>query len=380
MPWIHLHVGNHGKVNACCVANINFGNINDQSLEEIWNGEAVQTIREEFAKGEIDKRCHHCIQREAAGAKSIRQETFEKFPNLNVLENEIAAPIYFDIRFSNVCNFRCRTCYHGASSKWYQDAKQLGTQVAEKAIIKNVQDFDAFIEKCGPALLQAQEIYFAGGEPLVTEEHYLLLDWLIKNKATQARLRYNTNFSKLKFRDHDVLKYWAQFPHVEILASIDASHELGEYIRKEMSWNTIVENREKIRSLDHITFKLSPTVSVMNVAHLPDLYKEALDLKMINPGELYINLLEFPAYFNIQILPKDVKKQIQKKYEAFFCWLEKEKHPTHLIKSFQDILNYMNQEYMNSTSNQESLWKKYKSQTKVLDDLRGEEMPKLISF
>ncbi len=380
MPWIHLHVGNHGKVNACCVANINYGNINDQSLEEIWNGEAVQTIREEFAKGEIDKRCHHCIQREAAGAKSIRQETFEKFPNLNVLEDEIKAPIYFDIRFSNVCNFRCRTCYHGASSKWYQDAKQLGTQVTEKAIIKNINDFDTFIQKCGPALLQAQELYFAGGEPLVTEEHYLLLDWLIKNKSTKARLRYNTNFSKLLFKDHDILKYWAQFPQVEILASIDASHELGEYIRKEMSWNTIVENREKIRSLDHITFKLSPTVSVMNVAHLPDLYKEALDLKMINPVELYINLLEFPAYFNIQILPKDVKKQIQKKYEAFFCWLEKEKHPTHLIKSFQDILKYMNQENANSTTNQKQLWKKYKSQTKVLDDLRGEEMPKLISF
>ena len=375
MPWIHLHVGNHGKVNACCVANINYGNINDQSLEEIWNGEAIQAIREKFAKGEIDKRCHHCIQREAAGAKSIRQETFENFPNLNILEKDIKAPIYFDIRFSNVCNFRCRTCYHGASSKWYQDAKQLGTQVAEKAIIKNVNDFEAFIQKCGPALLQAEELYFAGGEPLVTEEHYLLLDWLIKNKATNARLRYNTNFSKLKFKDHNVLEYWARFPKIEILASIDASHELGEYIRKEMSWNTILENREKIRSLDHISFKLSPTVSVMNVAHLPKLYQEALDLKMIQPGDLYLNLLEFPAYFNIQILPKAEKKAIQKKYQKFIDWLQVEKHPVHLIKSFQDILNYMNQENANSTTNQNQLWEKYKSQTKVLDNLRGESMP-----
>ena len=375
MPWIHLHVGNHGKVNACCVANINYGNINDQSLEEIWNGEAIQAIREKFAKGEIDKRCHHCIQREAAGAKSIRQETFENFPNLNILEKDIKAPIYFDIRFSNVCNFRCRTCYHGASSKWYQDAKQLGTQVAEKAIIKNVNDFEAFIQKCGPALLQAEELYFAGGEPLVTEEHYLLLDWLIKNKATNARLRYNTNFSKLKFKDHNVLEYWARFPKIEILASIDASHELGEYIRKEMSWNTILENREKIRSLDHISFKLSPTVSVMNVAHLPKLYQEALDLKMIQPGDLYLNLLEFPAYFNIQIFPKAEKEAIWKKYQEFITCLQTENHPDHLIKSFKDILNYMNQENANSTTNQNQLWEKYKSQTKVLDNLRGESMP-----
>ena len=102
MPWIHLHVGNHGKVNACCVANINYGNINDQSLEEIWNGEAIQAIREKFAKGEIDKRCHHCIQREAAGAKSIRQETFDNFPNLNVLEKDIKAPIYFAVSYTHL--------------------------------------------------------------------------------------------------------------------------------------------------------------------------------------------------------------------------------------------------------------------------------------
>ena len=142
-----------------------------------------------------------------------------------------------------------------------------------------------------------------------------------------------------------------------------------------MSWNTILENREKIRSLDHISFKLSPTVSVMNVAHLPKLYQEALDLKMIQPGDLYLNLLEFPAYFNIQILPKAEKKAIQKKYQKFIDWLQVEKHPVHLIKSFKDILNYMNQENANSTTNQNQLWEKYKSQTKVLDNLRGEFMP-----
>ena len=46
-----------------------------------------------------------------------------------------------------------------------------------------------FLKKCGGALLQAEEIYFAGGEPLAIEEHFLLLEWLVKNGATQVRLR-----------------------------------------------------------------------------------------------------------------------------------------------------------------------------------------------
>ena len=268
MPWIHLHIGNQGQVNACCVANISYGNINDQSLEEIWNGTPIQSIREKFAKGEIDKRCHHCIQREAAGAKSIRQETFEKFPNIAINKTDTQQPIYFDIRFSNVCNFRCRTCWHGASSKWFQDAKKLGTNIGEKAIIKNIQDFDAFIQKTGKALLRAEEFYFAGGEPLVTEEHYLLLKWLIKNKATKARLRYNTNFSKLKFKDYHVIDLWSHFEHVELMASLDATNALGEYIRKELDWNLFLDNREKIRPYRNLQFKISPTISVLNVCLL----------------------------------------------------------------------------------------------------------------
>ena len=79
--------------------------------------------------------------------------------------------------------------------------------------------------------MESKEIYIAGGEPLVTEEHYLLLEWLIKNNATNVKLRYNTNFTKLRFKDYEVLPLWSHFKHIEILASIDAVDELGSYIR-----------------------------------------------------------------------------------------------------------------------------------------------------
>jgi len=62
MPWIHFHVGNNGIAKACCVANIPFGNINEQSMEEIWNGMPIQHLREKFASGEKDKRCAQCYK------------------------------------------------------------------------------------------------------------------------------------------------------------------------------------------------------------------------------------------------------------------------------------------------------------------------------
>ena len=371
MPWIHFHVGNDGMAKACCVANIPYGNINDKNLEEIWSGEPIQKLREKFSKGEKDNRCAACYKLEAAGGKSIRQETFEKFPKVDIQNYNNKLPIYFDIRFSNVCNFRCRTCWHGASSKWFSDAKILGNNIGEKAIIQNINDFNLFLEKTGKALLQAEEIYFAGGEPLVTEEHYLLLNWLIEHGATKMRLRYNTNFSKLEFKNYEVLKLWEKFSEVEILASIDGVGALGEYIRKEMDWGIIQENRKRIESLPHIKFKIAPTVSVFNIRHLPKLYQECLDLKMIQPDDFYINILERPNHYNIKILPLEYKKIIQDEYFSFF----KNQQVSFNVKAMlQECLDYMNAEHLSKG------WKKFQIETQFLDDLRHENLSELLSF
>ena len=366
MPWIHFHIGNAGTAQACCVANIPYGNINEQSLEEIWNGPEINQLRAKFIKGETDNRCANCHRLEAAGAKSIRQETFEKFAHIKVDEVEVQLPIYFDIRFSNVCNFRCRTCWHGASSRWFNDAKVLGTNIGEQAILTNIKDVKSFIENSAEALLGAEEFYFAGGEPLVTEGHYLLLEWLIENKATQARLRYNTNFSKLDFQDYDLLKLWSHFTQVELLASIDASGMLGEYIRKEMNWKTLVENRERIKALPHVAFKIAPTVSVFNVLELPDLYQECLASGMIEAGDIYINILERPNYYNIQILPEAEKSNVQLRYQQFYNWLAEKQAPTQVASNFKEIISYMME------SDRSNLWPRFQQQTAQLDELRGE--------
>ncbi len=364
MPFIHYHVSNNGLVKACCVANITYGNTSNETLEEIWNGENITQLRNKFSKNETDPRCFVCHKIEASGGKSIRLETFDKFDYRDI-EDEPKLPIYFDIRFSNVCNFRCRTCWHGASSKWFNDAKMLNTNIGEKAIIKNIEDLDKFISSSHDALLGAEEFYFAGGEPLVTEEHYKLLEWLIENNSTKARLRYNTNFSKLVFKNYDLLDLWSHFEEVELLASIDASNALGEYIRKDMDWNVILKNRELIKSHPFIKFKIAPTVSILNVFQIPELYEECLQLQMIGENDLYINILERPSYYNIQILPKEIKLRVVEKYLMHMDGNKSQQ----INRAFQSILDYMMEE------DRSDLYKLFLDKNSMLDDLRGEQYP-----
>lgn len=363
MPFIHYHVSSNGIAKACCVANIPFGNVNTESLDEIWNGKAINELRTKFSKNESDNRCFVCHKIEDSGGESIRLETFEKF-DYRSIDEKPKLPIYFDIRFSNVCNFRCRTCWHGASSKWFNDAKLLNTNLGEKAIIKNITDLDSFITLSTEALLGAEEFYFAGGEPLVTEEHYKLLEWLIKHKATKSRLRYNTNFSKLAYKDYDLIELWSHFEEVELLASIDASNALGEYIRKEMEWQEILKNRELIKSYPFIKFKIAPTISILNVFQIPELYEECLQLKMIEAEDLYINILERPAYYNIQILPTEIKLNIVSKYLKHMS----PDKPEQINRAFQSILDYMMEE------DRSDLYPLFLEKNIQLDILRGESI------
>lgn len=365
MPFIHFHVGNNGNVKACCVANIPYGNCNKQSFSEIWQGEAIQNLRDKFLRGKSDPRCSVCLKLEEAGGKSIRQETHERFSWEN--ESEVnPLPTYFDIRFSNACNFACRSCWHGASSAWFPEAKQLKRSLGNKALLQNIDDFKAFISETGDAILQAEEIYFAGGEPLMSEEHYALLKYLIENKHTKLRLRYNTNFSVLEFKGHTIIDYWKQFEHVEILASVDAHKSLGEYIRKGFNWDQFVKNRDAIRDLDHIKFKLAPTISVLSIDNLPDLYQTCVNLNIIKKEDFYINILERPYYFNTKAIPELIKKKIALKFENFYQWADKNNVPKSVLKQFQECIAYMLNEDLNKH------WKKFIEEIELFDKMRHE--------
>jgi len=365
MPFIHYHVGNSGYVKACCVANITYGNCNTQHFNEIWQGDAVNQLRDKFKKGESDPRCAVCLNLEKTGGKSIRQETLERF--IYEFDNEeVKHPVYFDIRFSNACNFACRTCWHGASSAWFPEADKLNRNVGEKALIQNISDFEHFISETGESLLQAEEIYFAGGEPLLSEEHYLLLNYLIAHKHTKLRLRYNTNFSILEFKGYQILDYWKHFEHIEILASIDAHKDLGAYIRKGFNWETFVKNREAIRELSHIKFKIAPTVSILSIANLPDLYKACLELKIIEKDAFYINMLERPQFYNTKAIPKEIKEQIAESFNQFYKWADRNEIPQSIFKQFEECISYMRAEDLNKH------WKKFIEETKLFDKIRGE--------
>jgi len=65
LPWIHLHVAQNGKVSPCCNNNRFLGNVQENSIEEIWKGKKFEDYLElikhpKWGRGVAMNPCKDC--------------------------------------------------------------------------------------------------------------------------------------------------------------------------------------------------------------------------------------------------------------------------------------------------------------------------------
>lgn len=378
MPWVHFHVAQNGNVIPCCQAPPHkvhrFGNINDQSISEIWNGEVIQAFRQKMLHGEKDVRCKQCYLKEEQGLKSLRQLTNQKYNEPSQTTKKVSPPKYFDIRFSNACNLKCRICGPWASSQWHKDAIELGMRKKDaKALTISIKNEKIFFTEIEPLLKNAQEFYFAGGEPLMMEQHYKVLDALLAANNTSCRLVYNTNFSQLSFKNWNVIDYWKQFSNIHVSASLDAEEERGELLRKNLSWNKVLENRKQLlKEANHIHFQVNPTICAFNVEHIPDFHRNWVNQNLIAIEDFIPNILINPKEYQVHVLPIEQQITIKEKYLNHLKWIN-EQSPKNkenlelMLKQFHSIIEQL------GIYSDVDLFKKLNQTTNHLDSLRNEK-------
>jgi organic radical activating enzyme len=283
---------------------------------------------------------------------------------------------YWDIRFSNLCNLSCRSCGHIFSSSWYKDqAKLAGPDWKKTHKVLNYAgrfETDAW-DQLVDHIEHVEQIYFAGGEPLLMEEHYKILDELVRQKKFNVRLIYNTNFTHTNLKDKSVFEYWKLFDSVSVGASLDASGARGEYIRKGTSWTVVEQNRRKmIEICPAVDFYISPTLSIMNALHLPDFHKDWVAKGLIRAQDLNVNILQDPAHYRIDIAPAEYKGILLARYREHIEWLRGQDPLQRATVGFESAITYMTA--TDNTHLLDTFWRK----THELDGIRNERMLDII--
>ena len=381
-PWIHLHAYPTGQAYACCMTDMKYpvGNCRTNTLEQIWNDAPMRDIRQRMLSDRPVDACTRCYEQEASGFFSGRQSANKHHGHLidRVKNTQDTGHLdefrmsYWDIRFSNLCNLSCRSCGHIFSSSWYQDQAQLagGDWKDQNKVLNYAGRTETDMwEQLVPHLDYVEQIYFAGGEPLMMAEHYNILDELERRGRFDVRLIYNTNFTHVQLKDRTVFDYWKKFDSVAVGASLDAMGPRAEYIRKGSNWNTVERNRMQMLEIcPDVDFYISPTLSIMNALHLPKFHREWVKKGYIKPQDLNVNILQDPAHLRIDIASTKYKRVIQADYEDHLDWLRPQDPLQRATVGFESAINFM------TATDNSDLLTKFWSKTKELDDLRRENI------
>ena len=371
LPWIHIYANPDGTVLPCCVGDYrqSMGNVQGSDINKVFNNDNFKEMRKNMLAGKRCGQCSACYRDEDAGNSSFRKhsnEQFEKHIDDAVKNTNADGTLdsfqlrYLDIRWSNICNFKCRSCGPLYSSSWATEHKQ-----------KNVYTFagginnDDLYEQFLPHFDTIEEFYFAGGEPLLTDKHYDILEYLIEHNRTDVKLRYNTNMSVLKYKSKNVLELWKKFSNVYIGASLDSWGPRAEYIRHGTEWKTIENNLKKIKDeAPHIHLQTNTVVSILNIKTLTQfidymLTNNLVDVKNYNPH--FYNIMN-PDFLSLSLLTDEERKEVIDTIQEYSIT-----HKGNIEYSLKAVINGLK-----TIKNDPSLKQLFKKEISYYDILRNE--------
>lgn len=320
-PWTHTYLSPQTERRMCCASREpaqNFEQYIDTAsgtgryipvtLEAHWNGEHMRSVRRRMMAGETLPECDVCnskllntsVYRDYFG-HLFAHKLEEVYATTDASGATTMQPVSWDYRFSNLCNFKCRTCGDMLSSSWETEEKtqdmvdwnnpknnwmvpSIRQQISQFQDTQIEQEFHDAVEQH-----RVEEVYWVGGEPLMYEQHWRYMQRIVElGDGSRVYARYNTNLSRINFRGCDL--YSDILDHVrdwQICASIDGTGAIGEYIRTGLDYQQFCRNFEA------------------GLQHQRNRRQMRLDFTLTLPGMFEVGAIQQLAQqYNVELLSK----------------------------------------------------------------------------
>lgn len=279
VPWQQMVIDATGIVTPCCYwsgygnDNPPMGNLNDESLLSIWNGEQYRRLRKYMAVGDLEKAgCADCLAVKQRMDLALRVSPYlsekDESPyahNIKILkqeiadgaENLIANPSVISYTPSHKCNLDCGHCYQ---------------ETTRNLEIMRVESGDEVIAMM-PFL---DQLIAGGGEPLVLPIWRKLIGSFDSSANPHLSFAMTTNASILT---NEIKIGLPKFRRLEINISIDGTNGVYEFVRKGGVWSTVTQNIEILRTIvsakENSTIGFSCCVMKSTVLDLPNIIEFA---------------------------------------------------------------------------------------------------------
>jgi hypothetical protein len=354
IPFVHFSTKPSGDARLCCLSSHSYIknehgeklNVSKYSISEIWNSETMQNFRSKMLKNEFLQECRVCYENEAHGDESKRIIENRKFSS-DVKEiqegrwatsnSNMPMPKYYDLRMGNKCNLKCRSCNPVFSSSWkleyekYKDDPVFRQYDGAYNISVNGMRWEEsplFLKELLENVDRVEELYITGGEPLLIEEHFVLLQEIVdRGYQKKIRLRYNTNLTVLPRKFLDLV---SQFDKVQINCSFDGIGLRSDWLRHPSKWSILSKNFYKlVEELPKAKIVINCAISIFNVLYVHELFDFSREVTT-NTGkfiEVTVDIVHEPDYMSLNNLPLNLKTEAISRIKNIF--------EQHCLKDFE---------------------------------------------
>jgi len=343
----------------------------------LHNTEQKKLERLEMLNGEKPSGCQYCWNIETLGEDYIsdrkernssiyRPDRFEQIKNGDWNQN--INPEYIEVSFGNECNFKCGYCHPKHSSAYYKEIKDFGPYDMVKNHRNDIDWFKVYEEETNPYVeawwrwwpevsKTLNILRITGGEPLLQQSTWRLLEDLDKNPKPNLEVNINSNFGikpilmeRLVERVNKLLSE-KKIKTFKMFTSLDTWGKPAEYIRTGLNLEVWEQNFHTYMSKTNLPLTFMITFNILTVTNFQDLLEKFLEWRKIYKHQSWATVrfdtpyLKEPLQYDMNILPKDkfmpymyahlefIKNNIDDKNVEKFNSLEYEK--------FRRVVDYM---------------------------------------
>ena len=351
--WFHTSIWLWNGWTASCHHNPpHVSDLNEVALDPsaLHNTAKKKQERAMMQAGERPLDCQFCWVIEDQKSDELAHRTwYSQIANEQELQTVFDAPSdqnvipkYVELGIDRTCNLACSYCCPDISSSWSRDIKQNGPYqglttdernhyVDTGKFLYGVTEHnpyaDAFFKWWDQELGQHVKILrITGGEPMVSQHFWTLLDWLHdRPNPTGCTIHLTTNLSYSadilqRFLDRIKDSQWRW----TIAVSAENLGTRGEYVRHGLDWAQWTQNMDTViqsKLFDNI--QLLTTMSAASVDGLVEFVDWVTTLKKTARAqlsklyiELYMSYVRWPTFQSVLILPQHLRQMYSEEIAA----------------------------------------------------------------
>ena len=295
--------------------------------------------RAEMMAGQKPAGCNYCWNIEAMGDDYIsdrkeRNASIYTEERLGAIKADPLAPVnpqYIEISFGNECNFKCGYCHPKHSSAYHKEIKDFGPYDMVKNHRNDINWFTVYEEETNPYVeawwrwwpevsKTLTILRITGGEPLLQQSTWRLLDELDNNPKPNLELNINSNFGikpilidRLVEKVNRLLSE-KKIKDFKLFTSIDTWGKPAEYIRTGLDIAVWEKNLDTYLTKTDLPVTFMITFNILTVTTFQSLLEKILEWRVKYNGNdqnkwqrirFDTPFLKEPLQYDMNILPKD---------------------------------------------------------------------------